>query len=94
MGRTLFTSLSILAFAFCPLVGPFLTADCLSEEKRDGTLGLLFLTDLSILHVVVGKWIATALAGLYGLLAILPALGLPLLFGGVTPGEYGCTAGG
>lgn len=92
LGRTLFTYLSVLAFAFCLLVGPFLTADCLSEEKRDGTLGLLFLTDLSSWHVVAGKWIATSLAGLYGLLAILPALGLPLLFGGVTPGEYGRTA--
>lgn len=92
LGRTLFTYLSVLAFAFGLLVGPFITADCLSEEKRDGTLGLLFLTDLSSLHVVLGKWIATSLAGLYGLLAILPALGLPLLFGGVTPGEYGRTA--
>ncbi len=88
MGRTLFTYLSILAFAFCLLVGPFITADCISEEKREGTLGLLFLTELSSLQVLLGKWIATSLAGLYGLLAILPALGLPLLFGGVTPGEY------
>ncbi len=92
LGRTLFTALSVLAFAFCLLIGPFLTADCLSEEKRDGTLGLLFLTDLSSLHVVLGKWIASSLAGLFGLLALLPALGLPLLFGGVTPGEYGRTA--
>lgn len=92
LGRLLFTYLSVLAFAFCLLVGPFLTADCISEEKREGTLGLLFLTELSSYHVVLGKWIATSLAGLYGLLAILPALGLPLLFGGVTPGEYGRVA--
>ena len=92
LGRTLFAYLSVLAFAFCLLVGPFITADCLSEEKRDGTLGLLFLTELSSYHVVLGKWIATALTGLYGLLAILPALGLPLLLGGVTPGEFGRVA--
>jgi len=89
LGKSLFNYLSVLAFAFCLLVGPFLTADCISEEKRDGTLGLLFLTELSSLHVVIGKWIATSLAGFYGLLAILPSLGLPLLLGGVTPGEYG-----
>ncbi len=92
LGKTLFAYLSVLAFAFCLLVGPFITADCISEEKRDGTLGLLFLTELSSYHVVFGKWIATALTGLYGLLAILPALGLPLLLGGVTPGEYGRVA--
>jgi hypothetical protein len=42
--------------------------------------------------VVLGKWVATSLAGFYGLLAILPALGLPLLLGGVTPAEYGRVA--
>jgi len=89
LGKSLFNYLSVLAFAFCLLIGPFITADCISEEKRDGTLGLLFLTELSSYHVVAGKWIATSLAGFYGLLAILPALGLPLLLGGVTPGEYG-----
>jgi ABC-type transport system involved in multi-copper enzyme maturation permease subunit len=92
LGKTLFTYLSVLAFAFCLLVGPFITADCVSEEKRDGTLGLLFLTELRSFHVVLGKWIATSLAGFYGLLAILPSLGLPLLLGGVTPGEYGRVA--
>jgi ABC-type transport system involved in multi-copper enzyme maturation permease subunit len=92
VGPTLFTYLSVLAFCYCLLVGPFFTADCLSEEKRDGTLGLLFLTDLHSYDVVLGKWVAASLAGLYGLLALLPALGLPLLLGGVTPGEYLRTA--
>ncbi len=92
LGSTLFSYLCVLAFAFCLLIGPFITADCISEEKRDGTLGLLFLTELSSFHVVLGKWIATSLSGFYGLLAILPSLGLPLLLGGVTPGEYGRVA--
>ncbi|MBK9139015.1 MAG: ABC transporter permease subunit [Verrucomicrobia bacterium] len=92
VGKTLFTYLSVFAFSYCLLVGAFITADCLSEEKRDGTLGLLFLTELRSFDVLLGKWIATSLAGLYGLMAVLPALGLPLLLGGVTPGEYGRTA--
>ena len=92
LGRSLFTALSIMAFAYCLLVGPFITADCLSSEKRDGTLGLLFLTDLGSLDVVLGKWAATSFAGFYGLLAVLPALAIPLLVGGVAPGEYGRTA--
>ena len=92
LGKTLFSYLTVLAVAYCLLVGPFITADALSEEKRDGTLGLLFLTDLRSYDVVFGKWVAASMDGLYGLLAILPALGLPLLLGGVTPEEYGRTA--
>lgn len=89
MGKSLFGLLSALGFAYALLVGPFLTADAISEEKRDGTLGLLFLTTLRSWQVVVGKWAASSLAGFLGLLAILPSLGIPLLLGGVTPGEYG-----
>ncbi|HNQ89769.1 MAG TPA: ABC transporter permease [Verrucomicrobiota bacterium] len=92
VGRTLFSYLTVLAFAYCLLVGPFITADSISEERREGTLGLLFLTELSSLDVVLGKWLASSLAGFYGLLAILPTMGIPLLLGGVTPGEYGRTA--
>src|SRR5256886_11502729 len=92
LGKSLFTALSIMAFAYSLLIGPFLTADCISSEKRDGTLGLLFLTVLRGWDVVLGKWAATSLAGFYGLLAVLPALAIPLLIGGVTPGEYGRTA--
>ena len=32
-----------------------MTADCLSEEKREGTLGLLFLTDLRGYDIVVSS---------------------------------------
>jgi ABC-type transport system involved in multi-copper enzyme maturation permease subunit len=81
-----------MAFGYCLLVGPFLTTDTISSEKREGTLGLLFLTDLSSFDIVLGKWVASSLAGFYGLLAVLPALGIPLLLGGVTPGEYGRVA--
>src|SRR5437870_8847520 len=88
LGKSLFTALSILAFAYCLLIGPFITADSISSEKREGTLGLLFLTDLRSFDVVLGKWAATSLAGFYGLVAVLPSLGIPVLLGGVTPGEY------
>ncbi len=92
VGKSLFSYLSILAFGYCLLVGPFITSDCVSEEKREGTLGLLFLTELNSLDVLLGKWLVTSLSGFYGLLAILPALGIPLLMGGVAPGEYWRTA--
>ena len=92
LGKSLFAVLTIMAFGYCLLIGPFLTTDSISSEKREGTLGLLFLTDLNSLDVVLGKWAATSLAGFYGLFAVLPVLGIPLLLGGVTPGEYGRVA--
>ena len=75
------------AFLLCVLAGVFVTADCLSEEKREGTLGLLFLTDLRGYDVVLGKLAAQFIHLGYALIAIIPAAALPLLFGGVTGGE-------
>ena len=88
LAQRLFLAFGILALGFCLLAGVFLTADCLSEEKREGTLGLLFLTDLRGYDVVLGKLMATSVHALYGLLAIFPVLALPLLLGGVTAGEF------
>ncbi len=65
------------------------TADCLSEEKREGTLGLLFLTDLRGYDVVLGKLLANSLSVFYGVLAVLPILAIPLLLGGVAGAEFG-----
>ncbi len=82
-GAILFSTLTRLAFLGCLFSGVFLTADCLSEEKREGTLGLLFLTDLKGYDVVLGKLMATSLNAFYGLVAIFPVLALPLVMGGV-----------
>ena len=64
-GRTLFGLLTTCAWLSCLLAGVFLTADCLSEEKREGTLGLLFLTDLKARDIIAGKLVATSVNGLY-----------------------------
>lgn len=64
------------------------TADSLAEEKRDGTLGLLFLTDLRGYDVVIGKLLANSLSIFYGVLAVLPILAIPLLMGGVAGAEF------
>jgi len=74
---------------YCLLSGVWFTADSLSQEKREGTLGLLFLTDLRGYDVVIGKMAATSLGALYGVLAVVPMLAVPLLIGGVAPGEFG-----
>jgi len=84
----LFLLLTGSAVLYCLLSGVWFTADCLSEEKREGTLGLLFLTDLKGYDVVLGKLAATSLNAFYAVLAFVPILALPLLLGGVTPGEF------
>lgn len=87
-GQGLFRTLVWGAYLFCLTEGLRSTADCLSEEKRAGTLGLLFLTDLRGYDVVLGKLLATGLNSFYVLLAILPPLAVPILLGGVTGGEF------
>jgi ABC-type transport system involved in multi-copper enzyme maturation permease subunit len=86
-GQVLFHALSVVFGLFSLLAGIRYTADSLSQEKRDGTLGLLFLTDLKGYDVVLGKLAGTSVHGVSGLLAILPVLVVPVLLGGVTFGE-------
>ena len=88
VGGAMFGTLSYMLLAFCLLEGARKTADCLSEERREGTLGLLFLTDLKGYDIILGKLAATSLTSIYGLLAMLPILALSLLLGGVTQGEF------
>ncbi len=87
VGRPLFWALSGLAIVYSFVAGRLSTADCISEEKRDGTIGFLFLTDLKGYDIVLGKVVATSLNGFYGLLAVFPVLAVPLLLGGMTNGE-------
>ncbi len=70
------------------LAGVFITSDTLSEEKREGTMGLLFLTDLRGYDIVIGKLVSHSLRVFYGLLAVVPIVGLVLMMGGVTGREF------
>jgi ABC-type transport system involved in cytochrome c biogenesis permease component len=88
VAQELFEMLGWVVLVVCLLAGVFVTSDCLSSEKREGTAGLLFLTDLRGYDVVLGKLAATALPCVYGLFSIFPILALPLLMGGVTVGEF------
>ncbi len=88
IGSGLFLFLTLLALGFSAFTGVFLTADCLSEEKREGTIGLLFLTDLKGYDVVLGKLLATSVPAIYGVLAVFPVLAITLTMGGVTAGEF------
>jgi len=84
------------AFVFNGIVGAaflvscsacLLTADSISAEWREGTLGLLFLTRVKVLDILLGKFASIGTAGLSALIAFLPVLMVPVLAGGVTGGE-------
>ena len=81
---TIFNVFSVLTFLYCLFLATVRTADCISAEKREGTLGLLFLTNLNSAEIIAGKLCSSALASVYGLMAIFPMLALPLLMGGIT----------
>lgn len=88
-GPQMFALFSWIAFVYTLLAGVALTADSLSSEKRENTLGLLFLTRLKGHDVVFGKLFSSLLNCFFGLLAIFPVLAIPLLMGGVQLAEFG-----
>ena len=88
LGRGIFQVLTWFCLCGALTAGLFFTSDCLSEEKREGTLGLLFLTDLRGYDVVLGKLAATSLRGSYALLAVFPVLAVTMVMGGVTGAQF------
>jgi ABC-type transport system involved in multi-copper enzyme maturation permease subunit len=83
MGGKLFGEFhATLFFAIWCLV-PFLTADCISRERREGTLALLFLTRLSRIDLVYAKGLAHGLRSLTLWLGALPVFTICFLAGGV-----------
>jgi ABC-type transport system involved in multi-copper enzyme maturation permease subunit len=87
LGHSLLEILGWTGFIAAALSGLFLTSDCISQERREGTLGLLFLTDLRGRDVAFGKLVASGLTPVYCLLAMFPPLTVCVIVGGVTAGE-------
>jgi ABC-type transport system involved in cytochrome c biogenesis permease component len=83
MGRQLFSVLGGFSFAYALLSGPLVAVDSLSRERRDGTLGLLFLTDLRSYDIVLGKMAAASFGVILGLTAAAPVFAIPMLMGGI-----------
>ena len=83
LGPTLFYSLVAISAVYAFAAGVSVTADSMSREKREGTLGLLFLTDLRGMDVVFGKLVANSLNTAYGLIGLMPLLAIPVMLGGV-----------
>jgi ABC-type Na+ efflux pump permease subunit len=84
VGAQLFSRIHLLLLGLiCGLV-PALTADCIARERREGTLGLLFMTPLTASGIVLGKILAQTLRAVTLGLAVLPVLTIPFLYGGIT----------
>ena len=86
-GPILFRELHEVLFAAIWILIPFMTADCISQERRQGTLGLLFLTPLHAWDIVLAKGFIHAIRGFMIWLAVLPMMIVPILMGGVTGKE-------
>ena len=84
LGSLLFGNANAALFVSLWVLVPLLTADSINREKREGTLGLLFLTPLTPMGVVTGKCFVHGLRGLTLFLTMLPILALPVLLGGIS----------
>lgn len=82
-GSVLFGRINALLLTLSWMVAPLLTADCLSRERREGTMGLLFLTPLRPSQVVLAKAAAVFLGSASVAAAAFPVLAVPVLLGGV-----------
>ncbi len=89
-GAALLQEMSWLLFLAVLLMG-LLTADSITRERREGTLGILLLTDLTPAQIVYGKMLSCGLTAFVALLGCLPALMLPVLAGGVTGSQAALT---
>ncbi len=87
-GQFLFNTLVVGGHLFAVIAGVFLTADGISEERRDGTLGFLFLTDLTGLDIIAGKFTGLVLTAFFGLASMFPVLAISWFMGGVSNGEF------
>src|SRR3954467_3613459 len=63
-GKGLLWSITVVGCGVATWQGIVRAARCLSEERANGTLGLLFLTPLKTVDVVLGKFTAAALLSL------------------------------
>lgn len=88
----LFQILAIGACGVALVSGAVFSADAISSERREGTLGLLFLADLGGLDVALGKLTAAGVNAASAIAAAFPVFIVSWVVGGVTWGEVWRTA--
>jgi len=82
-GGAVFARLHTALFLAIWVLVPLVVADCISRERREGTLPLLFLTPLRASDIVLAKSLAHGLTAFTLWLAVLPVLTMPFVAGGV-----------
>ena len=88
VGRDIFKTLVWIGFAFCLLSGVLFASGLLCQERRNGSLALLFLTRLTGLDVVLGKLMAILLITVQVTLGLMPVMALCIPLGGVAFAEF------
>ena len=86
VGRRVFDEMTGIAFLLC-CSACVLAVEAINTERREGTLGLLFLTRVRSYDVLAGKLVSVGATSLCALAALVPALMIPVLAGGVTGSE-------
>lgn len=82
-GGRVFALLHLTIFWTIWLCVPLMTADCISRERREQTLGLLFLTPLKPWEVVTAKTMIYGLRAFLLWLSVIPVLAIPMILGGL-----------
>ncbi len=86
-GLLFFSSVVYYNALFIGLAGLSYFASAITEEKEEGTLGLLRMTDLNPLSILLGKSTSRLLGGLLLLLVQFPFALLAVTLGGLTWGQ-------
>lgn len=86
-GRLLWHAFLLIQLIVMVLITPGLTAGALSTEREQGTLEQLFLTPMSTLALVAGKYLGALGQLVVLLLSGLPVVGMVFVYGGVSPAE-------
>lgn len=86
-GRTLWLIFLYGQIIFVLLISPGVTASAVSAEREGKTLEHLFLTPLSTLSFILGKFFGAIGQMLVMILAGLPVVAVVFQYGGVTPRE-------
>ncbi len=84
LGTALFGRMNLFIFFAIWIFVPLASADAVSRERREGTLPLLYLTELRSFGIVIGKAFAHMLRSATLFLTMTPWLMLPLILGSVS----------
>lgn len=87
MGRFLFESMTLLLVTAVVMVVPGLTALAIVGERERQTFHLLQVTQMRPVDLVLGKLSASIAYFILLVVAVLPIVALPLVFGGTSLGD-------